>query len=107
LFSDSVSLRINGQLTRRVGVRASSGYAIGSVEDLSASGRYHSRRSDVGLWTAITAHLATFVQYSSYSHRFPETALLVQGAPAAASRQGIRVGLTFNLPFGSAKVPPF
>jgi len=107
LFSDSASLRINGQLTRRVGVRASSGYAIGSVEDLSASGRYHSRRSDVGLWTAITAHLATFVQYSSYSHRFPETALLVQGAPAAASRQGIRVGLTFNLPFGSAKVPPF
>ena len=105
VFSDSVNIRLNGQLTRRITAQASVGYSTGSIDDLTAASQYRSHRSLVGIRGTLTRQLNAFVQYVNYSHSFAESVFYIQGAPAQLNRQGIRVGVSFTLPLLPGRRP--
>jgi hypothetical protein len=105
IFSDSVNLRLNGELSRRWRVQGSVGYSFGSIDDFTASSRYQSYRGVLGINGQITRQLNAFVQYVNYSYDFAESAFLIQGAPAHLNRQGIRVGVKFAVPLLPGRRP--
>ncbi len=98
IFSDSVSARLAGQFTRRVGAYARASYSIDRFGAVSPSGQYRSHRSVAGIRVNLTQKLDGYVQYVNYHRAFPDTALLLQGALPMLNRQGINGGLTFTLP---------
>lgn len=98
LFSDSVSARIGGQLTRRVAANGTFAYSFGGNDDVSSTAKYHTYRSVAGLYWPLTRRLQAFAEYFSYHHGFSESLFLVIGAPPDLNRQGVRAGVGFSVP---------
>lgn len=93
--TDLFYARIGGYLNRRVGVNASSTYAMGS--ELGGPGGYNTWANQAGIQGAITSNLAWFGQYFYYEYYYRDTALL-PGVPSDFNRQGFRVGLSVWVP---------
>jgi len=100
LFSDSATLRLLGQLTRRLSMNGTIQYSLGAVDAVSAGGNFRSHRSVVGVREAFSRKAGAFVQYFFYHHTFEQSAFLIQNAPAELNRQGFRAGLDLTIPLG-------
>ena len=105
IFSDSISGRLSGQLSRRVGAYANASYSLDRFGN--SSEKFRSHRFALGTRVSLTQQLDGFVQYVNYHHAFPDTAFLLQGALPTFNRQGVNGGLTLTLPLlGGRRVVP-
>jgi hypothetical protein len=97
-FDDSVTASIQGLLSRRLDLNASTAYSKGAVGVTTASNDFDSVNGDARLRFAFTRMLAAYIEYVVYRYQFSQTADLPQGFTPHTLRQGVRGGLTLQLP---------
>jgi hypothetical protein len=96
-YTDAASVGIGGLLSRRVQASASAGVAHSNL--VSGGGRgYNAVTGQAGLQYAFTRVLAAYASYYYYQYRFRGDIALDPRLASAAHRNGVRVGLSVNVP---------
>jgi hypothetical protein len=99
LFSDAVSLGLNGLITRRVQVQGSAQAAQGnSVLAVGNSGKFRTYYGNAGMSFALSRSISTGVTYGYYNYRFPAALLLPPGFPHGVSRQSVQAYISVWAP---------
>ncbi len=96
VFSDSLILRIGGPLSKRVSAQTTGGFSKGAVGFSQTNSDYSSYRGTARLQGLVAQQLSAYVEYFYFHNDFDESVLLLQGLTPRLSRQGLRVGLTWN-----------
>jgi len=96
-FSDSISIGVSGQPSRRLNVGTSVGYSTGEVGISAEGGAYGTYMGSVELTVPVTRHYALYSEYLYYSYQFGERAL-VGVLPPRLGRHTTRVGLKLWFP---------
>jgi len=97
VFSDSVSVALEGSLTRRIQSVTSASYSNGGV-GFSARNEFDTLGVTSQLVLGLTRHLALSAEYHYYRYQIGDDVLLVPGFSRNVGRRGVRVGLTAWLP---------
>src|SRR5262249_29050815 len=96
-FSDSISVGVSGQPSRRLLIGASGGYSIGEVGVSSEGGAYGTYMGSGQLTVPLSRHYAAYSEYVYYHYRFTERAL-ADAFPPLLGRHTFRVGLRLWMP---------
>jgi opacity protein-like surface antigen len=94
-LNDTVAANVAGLFTDRLDASAGVTYTSGAFGFSGGGERFQTASAGGQLRYGLSRNLATFVSYSYARFNFPSSMLLPAGFPNAASRQGIRGGLTF------------
>jgi hypothetical protein len=99
LVTNSGTVDVGGNLSRRASVSASAGYSMGVVGvDARGATSYQNWSGIVGLHLMLSRWTAVEAQYSSYGHRFEQGVQLAPGVVSQLKRQGLRVSFTWQHP---------
>jgi hypothetical protein len=89
VFSDGVTARLGGLISRRVSFQSSARASTGRVGFGERSG-FNSYRGAASLNFALSRYAGLGVAYSYYYHRFQEAVTLLPGLPAGIDRHSVR-----------------
>jgi len=98
VFADSMSVGIDGFVTRRVDVSASAGYSSGQSVLNTSELAYDTYTGTARVRYALTRLAALYGEYLYYFYDFAEGTPLLLGVPPGLERHGVRVGFTVWLP---------
>lgn len=95
VFADGFSAGLQGLLSRRWEMSASTGFSDGeSVQDTESA--YSTYRVEARLRYAMTRNWAMYGEYLYYYYNFRNSTQLPPGVPPMLERNGVRLGLTLN-----------
>ena len=98
-FADSVNATVRGNLTDRLALEVTGGFANGNVGLGSRAEDYASLQANTRLeWVLHRERLGLYGNYYYYAYEFDPTTLLVASIPREMNRHGVRVGLIFRFP---------
>jgi hypothetical protein len=99
VFADSVTLAMDGLITRRLETRVSAAYSTGESALSRNALTFNTYVGTVRLRFGVTSALAPYIEYLYYFYDFRGSAReLPDGLPQRLERNGIRVGLTLWIP---------
>jgi hypothetical protein len=98
IFADTISVGVNGLVSRRLEFTASANYFSGAVSLNPNASRVESYAVAARLRRALTRTLAAYVQYLFYHYAFDEGAARPPGVPPVFDRNALRVGLSLWIP---------
>lgn len=98
VFADSLSVAVNGLVTRRVDLSFSAGYSSGASLLSQDSLTYDTYVGTAQMRYAFTRTVAVYGEYLRYFYDFRGVNQVIAGLPSGLERNGIRVGLTAWLP---------
>jgi len=97
IFSDSISIGVNGQPARRLSVGTSLGYSTGDVGVSREGGAFGTYTGSVQMTVPVNRHYALYSEYLYYHYQFNEQ--VVAGLlPPRLGRHTMRVGLKLWFP---------
>ncbi|HET7218503.1 MAG TPA: hypothetical protein VFJ02_10670 [Vicinamibacterales bacterium] len=100
--TNAVSVRVDGTMSRRIEVAASTAYSTGQSGAGETGGDFRAYSGDVQLRFALARCCATSVTYDYYIYRLNDIPDVPSGIPSNYDRNAIRVGFTLWLPlYGS------
>jgi hypothetical protein len=97
VFTDGVTVSMDGFLNRRTDVSTSLAYTAGAVFDRAHSD-FKTYTGNARIRFGVTRTWATFAEYVYYNYDFAAGVPLVSNLPPRVSRHGARVGLMLWLP---------
>ena len=98
VYSDGVTLGLDGLLNRRIEVGFAGGYSQGRSVLTPAASQYDTYNASARVQYALTNSTAIHVEYLYYFYDFVGDVLVITGAPQRMQRNGVRVGLRFLVP---------
>jgi hypothetical protein len=98
VFTDGVSVYVDGLITPRIDVTVSGGYVSGASALSPALSAFKTSTGDVRIRYAINRTLAGYVQYLYYFYDFSGQARLAPRIASRFERNAIRAGFTLWLP---------
>jgi hypothetical protein len=104
-FADSVAVNLVGNVSRRVKLTGSGGYANGDLGMGSKANAYESIQGTVRADMALTRRLTMFGHYFYYNYRFARSIALPEGVSRGLDRHGVRVGLRVEIPVLQERTP--
>lgn len=105
-FADSVNGTIRGQLSRRLALEVTAGYANGNVGLGSRAEDYVSFQANSRLeWVVQREHVGVYGNYYYYAYEFDSSTPLVASIPRQVDRHGVRAGLIFRFPLLQERTP--
>jgi hypothetical protein len=97
-LTDSVLATLDGNVNRRVTVKGTLGYSEGNLGAAGTnSPRYTTYSAGARTTLLLYRGLAGFADYIYYQYHFRHVLVLPFGMPSQLNRQGVRVGLVFNV----------
>jgi len=98
VYADSISVGIDGFVTRRIDLAISGGYSSGDSILNSSELAYATYTGNIRARYAITRLAAIYGEYLYYFYDFAEGTPLLVGVPPGLERHGVRVGFSLWMP---------
>jgi opacity protein-like surface antigen len=105
-FSDAATVRLDGQISRRLQLYSSVSSVMGQIGLFTDSNTYRSLNASAGVSAALNRHLALGVEYLYYGYGFDQETLLPGNLLRELGRHSARVSLSAWVPlFHRARRP--
>lgn len=98
VFADSLSTRLQGNLSRRFGVAASASYSSGTQATIENSDRFSTYSASTMAQFGLSRFVAAEVEYYYYYYDFAGNTLSPLGVVSKLGRHGVRGGFSFWFP---------
>jgi hypothetical protein len=98
VFADSLSTRLQGTLSRRVGVAVEGAYSSGTQATVADSDRFSTYSASSIVQVGLSRFVAAEAQYYYYFYDFAGNTLSPLGVVSKLGRHGVRGGFSFWFP---------
>ena len=106
LFADSVNSNLRGQVTNKLGLVVTAGFADGNVGLGSRANDYRSFQASTRLEMVVKRErIGLYGDYFYYAYTFDAAAPTVVAIPREVDRHGLRVGLIIRFPLIRERTP--
>jgi len=98
VYADSVSIGIDGFVSKRVDLSVSAGYSTGDSILNSSQLAYDTYTGSIRARYGLTRVAAVYAEYLYYFYEFADGTPLLVGVPRGLERHGVRAGFTLWMP---------